>query len=101
MVDGKIPGRRRISLRTYFKGSEEERSITLINLFKKEDKGAVDQLDSVLMELTLTTDPKKIPRDFILGQRLMVYKRTYEQWVTHLTNMMIACNDCDRPTWGS
>ena len=58
LVDGKIPGRRIISLRTYFKESEEERRITLINLFKKEDKGAVDQLVSVLMELTLTTDPK-------------------------------------------
>ena len=54
MVDVKIPGRRTISLRTYFKESEEERRITLINLFKKEDKGAVDQLVSVLMELTLT-----------------------------------------------
>ena len=85
---------------SYFKENREERRITLISLFKRGDeyKEAVDQLVSALFELTVTDDLMKKPRDFILAQHLTVYNRTYEEWVTHLTEMMIACKDCVKPT---
>ena len=100
-MNGTISGKRIISLRSYFKENREDRRITLISLFRRGDeyKEAVEQLVNVLLDLTVTDDPDKKPVEFILAQYLTVYERTCEEWVKHLTGMMISCKDCDKPTW--
>ena len=99
LLDSRIKGKRIVGYRTYYKELETERKVTLINLFRKDNQVAVNQIVNILLGLTLTTDAVKVPREFNLEQHMSVYDKTYETWVYELTALMYSCQDCGKPTW--
>ena len=75
MLDTRLRGKRIIGLRTYYKELEKERKGTLISLFRKDNTVAVNQIVNVLLDLTLTTEAQKVPKEFDLDQYMIVYEK--------------------------
>ena len=104
LIDGPLRSKRMVGLRTYFKKMENERRGTLMSLFKTGRSEAIQQVINVLLELTLTKEenppnPNKPPKVFGLNQYMTVYERTYESFEDELLSLIVACDECGKPTW--
>jgi len=102
LVDSPLRNKRMIGLN--FKNVEKERRGTLMSLFKTGRSEAVHQVIDILLELTLTKEENppnqnKPPKVFDLDQYMTVYERTYESFVNELLSLIIACDECGKPTW--
>ena len=96
LMNGTIPGKRMVSLRTYKIEHMEKRRGILFSLFKNEEEyhEKVEQVVNIFLDITVWSLKQKKPVDY-----MSVYQKSYEDWIGDLTFIMVPCQTCKRPPW--